>query len=137
HDRAVIDDGDERAGDRLTNTAGVVAGAFAGEVCFQAVPDGLVEEDAAVACSEDDGEHSGGSFDGALLEDRLPGGIARELFRRNAFEVFEAHASAAAGAGYLAAFALVRERADVEADERLHIADDFAIAAGNHDVLQF
>ncbi|WBL36470.1 hypothetical protein O0235_02565 [Tepidiforma flava] len=136
-DGAVIDDGDEGARDGLADAAGVVARALAVEVGFEAVADGFVEEDAAVAGGEDDGEGAGGGLRGVLLEDGLAGGFARELLGgRDAVEVFDAHAAAAALPGDLPAFAALGEGGDVEADEGLDVADDLAVAAGDEDVLQ-
>ena len=57
--RAVVDDGDARCGDALADAAGEGAGALAVEIAFEAVADGLVQQDARPAGAEHDGHRAG------------------------------------------------------------------------------
>ena len=66
-DGAVVDQGDERAGDELADLAGVDGGVLEDVVGFEAVPAGLVEQDAAAAAGQDDGDLARGGGTGVSL----------------------------------------------------------------------
>ena len=72
-DGAVVDQGDERARDQLADLAGVDRGVLDDVVGFEAVATGLVEEDAAAAAGQDDGDLARGRWSGVELG-QGPGG---------------------------------------------------------------
>src|SRR5205814_2181926 len=113
--RAVVDHRDELGGALLAQLDGEERGPLADEVGLEAVPDRLVEQDAAPARSEHNGLRTGGSGDGPEGGDRLARGLAADLGGREILveaEVDPAPAAVEAGAP-LTAFA-ERDAADAQ-----------------------
>ena len=136
-ERAIVHDCDERTGNGLADAPRVVAGALAVEVRLQAVAHRLVQQNAAISCRQHNRQGARWRFDRILLEDGHAGRLAGGLLGCDAGEVVDTEPPAAARTRHLAAVSPERERADVETNERLHVADHPAVTSRHEDVLQF
>ena len=113
----------------------VVAGLLAVEVRLEAVPDRLVQEDAAVAGAEHDLHLAGRRFARVEHRGRLPDRLLRVPLGALAVEVAPADPAAAARSDpdWRLPFVL-DDHADAEAQQRLAVADEPAVARGDQDL---
>ena len=137
-DGAVVHHRDARRGDALAHEAGEGAGFLAVEVAFEAVADGLVEQDAWPAVAEDDLHFACRGGDGIELEEGLAQGfvccVLPDFFVEHAAVAFAA--AEAVGAGFALAVALYDD-ADVEADEGAEVGSAVAVRADDLHGLPF
>ena len=133
-ERRVVDDGAELARDALADLAGVVARPLPVEVRLEPVADRFVEEDAAVAGGEDDLHLPGGRVDRVEHRDRLPRRLARVERRALRVEVAHRDATAAARVAVLPLAVALGDRADAEAEHRLHVVDEPSVARRDQDL---
>ncbi len=120
---AVVDDGDFGRGDLLADEAGEGGGLLAVEVGFEAMADGLVQQNAGPAGAEHDFHLACRSSDGAELQDGGACGLAGVVLGRLvALEEVERDASAAAAGAARGVSRVLGDDGDVEACERLGVA---------------
>jgi hypothetical protein len=133
-ERGVVDHGAEIARDARPDLAGVVARALAVEIGLQAVAHRFVEQDAAVARSQDDLHLPGRRLVRVEHRDRLARRLASVPLGALAFEVPERGAPAAAARSLLTLAVSLGDGADAEAKERLDVPRHGAVAGDDQDL---